>query len=677
MQPCRQRFELRLRAGRRQHGVADVIVEVDILVLDPHRVGQVKGHQRQLAREHRRQVHAFRQMQLDGFVPAAFETLGQLVAVQRADMHRHLGTFKVQECAVDGAQVLHLGHGVSSRSGLPPLYSALAARRPAGLLPLPALTPALSRKREREEYDPRMDRHDPTAASSAEARREYYQRIAPLWPDAAVGSSPRPGAAGPSSRSRLPTGTTAMCAPLLEAGGLITAEEAERRVLILENPACAASRRSPSAVCRAATDPARRDRAGAPPHAVGAAPRARGDGAFTAVDGERTTCAPATSSSRRPGPGTTTATRAAAVVWVDGLDIPLIRFLEAGFGRGTTTSGGRSRSRHPKAPRSARFGSGLLPLGEAPRPSARPRRFSVTPTSAAGPRWRALAAADAPRPPSRPHAALRQPAGRRLGDADDRDLADQPAPGLRDAAGRGAATRTVYVCLEGGGDARGSAPKVPRGRARHLRRAVVAGVLSLGRPRGQLSSSAFPTDRCSRCSACGASSASTERRCRRALPPRARCSSRVAASAAWPARWPWRARPPRRGLRAGAEIGEIGAGLQLGPNAFAALEALGVGEQSPAARLHRAHGDDGRGGLQRDRVDPGRRRTFARASAIPMRSSTAPTCSRGTACSRTARIRWSHPLGTRIASISASTARPRSAPRPAASPARHWSAATA
>ena len=33
---------------------------------------------------------------------------------------------------------------------------------------------------------------------------------------------------------------------VLEAGGLITAEEAERRVLVLENPACAASRRPPT-----------------------------------------------------------------------------------------------------------------------------------------------------------------------------------------------------------------------------------------------------------------------------------------------------------------------------------------------------------------------------------------------------------------------------------------------
>ena len=44
---------------------------------------------------------------------------------------------------------------------------------------------------------------------------------------------------------------------------------------------------------------------------------------------------------------------------------------------------------------------------------------------------------------------------------------------------------------------------------------------------------------------------------------------------------------PRRGLRAtvleqAEHIGEIGAGIQLGPNAFAAFDALGVGERARA-----------------------------------------------------------------------------------------------
>jgi 2-polyprenyl-6-methoxyphenol hydroxylase-like FAD-dependent oxidoreductase len=37
-------------------------------------------------------------------------------------------------------------------------------------------------------------------------------------------------------------------------------------------------------------------------------------------------------------------------------------------------------------------------------------------------------------------------------------------------------------------------------------------------------------------------------------------------------------------LEQSPEIGEIGAGIQLGPNAFSAFDALGVGERRAAAR---------------------------------------------------------------------------------------------
>src|SRR5438445_11714637 len=35
-------------------------------------------------------------------------------------------------------------------------------------------------------------------------------------------------------------------------------------------------------------------------------------------------------------------------------------------------------------------------------------------------------------------------------------------------------------------------------------------------------------------------------------------------------------------LEQAPELGEIGAGIQLGPNAFAAFDALGIGEQAPS-----------------------------------------------------------------------------------------------
>ena len=47
------------------------------------------------------------------------------------------------------------------------------------------------------------------------------------------------------------------------------------------------------------------------------------------------------------------------------------------------------------------------------------------------------------------------------------------------------------------------------------------------------------------------------------------------------------------------EIGEIGAGIQLGPNAFSALDSLGVGE---AGGLYRPYHHDGCGKRRRGRA---------------------------------------------------------------------------
>ena len=120
---------------------------------------------------------------------------------------------------------------------------------------------------------------------------------------------------------------------LQRSGELISAEEAVRRVLILENPAL----RGQSAVTQSLyaglqlilpgeVAPAHRHTQSALRFIV------EGQGAYTAVDGERTTMHPGDfiitpswtwhdhgNEAREP------------VVWLDGLDIPLIRFLDAGF----------------------------------------------------------------------------------------------------------------------------------------------------------------------------------------------------------------------------------------------------------------------------------------------------------------------------------------------------------
>lgn len=120
---------------------------------------------------------------------------------------------------------------------------------------------------------------------------------------------------------------------LMRAGEAISAEEAVRRVLILENPAL----RGRSAITQSLYAGLQLILPGevAPSHRhTQSALRfiVEGSGAFTAVDGERTTM--------RPGDFIITPSwtwhdhgneAAEPVVWLDGLDIPMLRFFDAGF----------------------------------------------------------------------------------------------------------------------------------------------------------------------------------------------------------------------------------------------------------------------------------------------------------------------------------------------------------
>jgi gentisate 1,2-dioxygenase len=120
---------------------------------------------------------------------------------------------------------------------------------------------------------------------------------------------------------------------LMRAGEAITAEEAVRRVLILENPAL----RGQSSITQSLYAGLQLILPGevAPSHRhTQSALRfiVEGAGAYTAVDGERTTM--------HPGDFIITPSwtwhdhgheAQQPVVWLDGLDIPIVRFLDAGF----------------------------------------------------------------------------------------------------------------------------------------------------------------------------------------------------------------------------------------------------------------------------------------------------------------------------------------------------------
>jgi gentisate 1,2-dioxygenase len=199
-------------------------------------------------------------------------------------------------------------------------------------------------------------------------RREFYDRIsrhdlAPLWE--VLGTLVPPTPATP-------------CVPALwkyrdirsyvmEAGELISAAEAERRVLVLENPGL----RGASSITHTLYAGLQLILPGeiAPSHRhTQSALRfiVEGTGAYTAVDGERVTMhpgdfiiTPSWTWHDHGNPG------ADPVVWLDGLDVPMVAYFDAGF-----------MERYPEAMQpvvrkegdsQARYGSNLLPVGYTPQ----------------------------------------------------------------------------------------------------------------------------------------------------------------------------------------------------------------------------------------------------------------------------------------------------------------------
>jgi len=200
-------------------------------------------------------------------------------------------------------------------------------------------------------------------AQATDERKAFYAEIdkhnlAPLWE--ALGNL-------------VPPHPAPVCVPalwryrqvrpyLMEAGRLISAREAERRVLVLENPGL----RGASSITHSLYAGLQLILPGevAPSHRhTQSALRmvVEGQGAYTAVDGERTTMhpgdfiiTPSWTFHDHGNPGDR------PVVWLDGLDIPMVAFFDTGFAE-----------RHPQESQPvtkpegdalARFGANLLPL---------------------------------------------------------------------------------------------------------------------------------------------------------------------------------------------------------------------------------------------------------------------------------------------------------------------------
>ncbi|GLQ36966.1 gentisate 1,2-dioxygenase [Rhizobium albus] len=198
-------------------------------------------------------------------------------------------------------------------------------------------------------------------------RRAFYERIdkqnmTPLWTVLGALVTPEPVSKCQAVGWKFSEIRTAM----MEAGGLITAKEAERRVLILENPGLRGESKVTTSlyagvqlVLPGEVAPAHRHTQSALRFVL------EGSGAHTAVNGEKTVM--------QYGDFVITPQMAwhdhgnetdEPMFWLDGLDIPLVSFLDASFAEGLgedaqqiTRQTGQSYNE---------FGNNLMPV-DAPR----------------------------------------------------------------------------------------------------------------------------------------------------------------------------------------------------------------------------------------------------------------------------------------------------------------------
>jgi gentisate 1,2-dioxygenase len=159
---------------------------------------------------------------------------------------------------------------------------------------------------------------------------------------------------------------------LLEAARLISVEEADRRVLVLENPALPGKTRATQSLYAGLQIIMPTEVAPCHRHTPTALRlMVEGEGAYTSVDGERT--------SMKPGDFVITRSwswhdhgneGSGPVVWLDGLDVPLVGFLNATFFQNYGEAA-HSLTR-PEGDARARYGSGILPVDYTTTASSTP-----------------------------------------------------------------------------------------------------------------------------------------------------------------------------------------------------------------------------------------------------------------------------------------------------------------
>src|SRR5580765_724161 len=156
---------------------------------------------------------------------------------------------------------------------------------------------------------------------------------------------------------------------MTEAGKLITAKEAERRVLILENPGLRGQSKITTSLYAGIQAVLPGEVAPAHRHAQSALRFVlEGHGAHTAVNGERTTMHEGDFIITPPMAWHDHGNESGQpVFWLDGLDIPIVQFLDASFSDHHDHD--EQPIEQPEGDATARFGHNLLPVDY--RPSTR------------------------------------------------------------------------------------------------------------------------------------------------------------------------------------------------------------------------------------------------------------------------------------------------------------------
>ncbi len=173
---------------------------------------------------------------------------------------------------------------------------------------------------------------------------------------------------------------------MTEAGKLITAKEAERRVLVLENPGLRGQSKVTTSLFAGVQMVIPGDVAPAHRHSQSALRFVlEGKGAFTAVDGERTAMEPGdfviTPSMTWHDHSNETSE---PMFWLDGLDIPMVQFFDASFAEGSRRKTSR---RSPVPPATVLRVTATICCRSTRSANRRPRRSSTIPIPTPARRW--------------------------------------------------------------------------------------------------------------------------------------------------------------------------------------------------------------------------------------------------------------------------------------------------